>query len=162
MSDLLPPRRNIMSKRPAKPANMSWLSPYLCVKDCDKASDFYQKAFGFEVKFAMKMPDGRTGHTEMTFKDASIMFGPEHAWGQHGTVQAPVTSGIASPVQLYVYCDDVNALFDRAKAAGAQVVAAPSDMFYGDRVCKLKDPDGHDWCFATNTADFDPAKAPGC
>jgi uncharacterized glyoxalase superfamily protein PhnB len=63
-------------------------------------------------------------------------------------------------VQLYVYCDDVDALFNRAKAAGAQVVAAPSDMFYGDRVCKLKDPDGFDWYFATNVADFDPTKAP--
>jgi len=149
-----------MSKRPAKPAGMPWLSPYMCVKDCDKAADFYQRAFGFEKKFSMPMPDGRTGHTEMTFKDASIMFGPEQAWSQHSTVRTPATSGTPSPVQLYVYCDDVDALFARAKAAGAEVVAAPSDMFYGDRVCKLKDPDGHDWNFATNIGDFDPSKAP--
>jgi uncharacterized glyoxalase superfamily protein PhnB len=35
---------------------------------------------------------------------------------------------------------------------------APQDMFYGDRVCTLVDPDGHIWYFATNVADFDPAK----
>jgi uncharacterized glyoxalase superfamily protein PhnB len=146
-----------MSKRPAKPAGYSWLSPYLCVKDCDKAIDFYQRAFGFEKKFAMPIPGGKTGHVEMTYKDMLIMFGPEQP---NQPCKSPVTLGTPSPVQLYVYCDDVDALFNRAKAAGAQVVNAPSDMFYGDRVCKLKDPDGFDWYFATNVADFDPTKAP--
>jgi uncharacterized glyoxalase superfamily protein PhnB len=32
-------------------------------------------------------------------------------------------------------------------------------MFYGDRVVKLTDPDGHLWYFATNVADFDPSTA---
>ena len=54
-----------MNKRPAKPANAAWLSPYLTVKDADAAIDFYQKAFGFEKCFALSGPDGRTGHVEM-------------------------------------------------------------------------------------------------
>jgi uncharacterized glyoxalase superfamily protein PhnB len=69
-------------------------------------------------------------------------------------------TGTPSPVHLYVYCDNVDAMFDRAKKAGATVGAEPADQFYGDRVCKLQDPDGHEWCFATNIADFDPTKAP--
>jgi uncharacterized glyoxalase superfamily protein PhnB len=136
---------------------MSWLSPYLTVKDADKALDFYQRAFGFEKKNTMPGPDGKTGHAEMTWKDIVIMFGPECPTSQS---KAPVTSGIVPPVALFVYCEDVDALCTRASAAGAKVVMPPQDMFWGDRMCHLTDPDGHSWHFATNVADFDPSKMP--
>jgi uncharacterized glyoxalase superfamily protein PhnB len=147
-----------MSKRPARPAGVPWLSPYFIVRDADKAADFYQRAFGFEKKLSMPGPDGRTGHTEMVWKEALIMFGPENA--NAGPCKAPATLGIPSPVHLYVYCDDVDALFDRATKAGAKADLPPQDMFWGDRMCKLTDPDGHTWNFATNVADFDPSKVP--
>jgi uncharacterized glyoxalase superfamily protein PhnB len=148
-----------MAKRPAKPAGMSWVAPYLCVRDADRAIDFYQRAFGFEKKFGMPGPDGKTAHAEMTFKDSNIMFGPERDTGEC-LAKSPATSKVPSPVSLYVYCDDVDALYKRATGAGASGDSAPQDMFYGDRVCKLTDPDGHTWYFATNVADFDPSKAP--
>jgi PhnB protein len=148
-----------MPKRPAKPAQTPWLSPYLTVKDSDKAIAFYQKAFGFEKRMAMPMPDGRTGHVEMTYRDALVMFGPEGA-DPSSKCRAPATTGTPSPVMLYVYCDDVDALFARATAAGAKADLPPQNMFWGDRLCKVTDPDGHVWNFATNVADFDPSKAP--
>jgi PhnB protein len=128
---------------------MPWLSPYLTVKDSAAALDFYQRAFGFEKKFAVEMPDGRIGHCEMVWNDSLIMFGPEMSNG--GPCKAPVTLGVQSPVSLYVYCDDVDGLSARAQKAGAKLEMAPQDMFYGDRVCKLIDPDGHSWYFATHT-----------
>jgi uncharacterized glyoxalase superfamily protein PhnB len=148
-----------MSKRPAKPAGMSWVAPYLTVKDADKAIDFYQRAFGFEKKFAMPGPQGKTGHAELTYKDGNIMLGPEQERGDC-PARAPATSGVATPVSIYLYCDDVDALFARATGAGAKGTMPPQNMFYGDRVCQLHDPDGHSWYFATNVADFDPSKAP--
>jgi uncharacterized glyoxalase superfamily protein PhnB len=150
-----------MSKRPAKPAGMSWVAPYLTVKDADKAIDFYQRAFGFEKKFAMPGPQGKTGHAEMTYKEGNIMLGPEANMGSC-PARAPATTGVTSPVGLYVYCDDVDALYKRATAAGAKGDMPPQDMFWGDRLCKLTDPDGHVWNFATNVGDFDPSKVPGC
>src|SRR5262249_23737447 len=102
-------------------------------------------------------PDGKPGHIEMTWHDGVIMFGPESP--MHNA-KAPATSGVESPVGLYLYCDDVNALFSRATAAGARVVEPPTDKFWGDRSCRLTDPDGHSWNFATNVADFDPSKVP--
>jgi uncharacterized glyoxalase superfamily protein PhnB len=137
---------------------MPWLSPYLTVKDADAALDFYQRAFGFVKRMAMPGPDGKTGHAEMNYRDAVIMMGPE--MGPGGDCKAPATLGINSPVHLFVYCEDVDALFARATAAGARAVLPPQDMFWGDRMCKLSDPDGHVWNFATNVADFDPAKVP--
>ena len=44
---------------------------------------------------------------------------------------------------------------------GAKAVFPPQNMFWGDRICKLTDPDGHVWNFATNVEDFDPSKVPG-
>jgi uncharacterized glyoxalase superfamily protein PhnB len=147
-----------MSKRLARPSGVPWLLPHLTVKDADAALDFYQRAFGFTKRMAIPGPDGRIKHGEVAWQDAVIMFGPE---GQNGCpVLSPASSGVPAPVGLYLYCDDVDALFARATAAGAKPAMPPQDMFWGDRMCQLTDPDGHSWSFATNVADFDPAKVP--
>jgi len=59
-----------------KPANFSWMSPYIIVKDVDKAMDFYKRAFGFEQGETMT-EDGVTNHGEMFYKGQSMMFGRE-------------------------------------------------------------------------------------
>jgi uncharacterized glyoxalase superfamily protein PhnB len=145
-----------MAKRPARPAGSPWLSPALVVKDADAALAFYQRAFGFVSRLVVPGPDGKAHHVEMTWNDAMIMFSPEG----NCPAKAPATSGTPSPINLYVYCDDVDALFARATAAGAAAVLPPQDMFWGDRLCQVTDPDGHNWVFATNVADFDPSKVP--
>src|SRR5262245_49560042 len=125
-----------------RPANMPWLSPYLTVRSSEEALAFYEKAFGFTVRMTMPGPDGRIGHAEMSWEDAVIMFGPECPQFEN---KAPATSKVATPVTLYLYCADVDALFARATAAGAKVDMPPQDMFWGDRVCRVTDPDGHSW-----------------
>jgi PhnB protein len=147
-----------MAKRSPRPAGMPWITPYLTVKDASAALDFYQRAFGFEKRVEMPGPDGRITHAEMSWRDGVIMMGPEGAYG--ATTKAPATSGTEAPINIYVYCDDVDALCARAKAAGAKVTSPPQDMFWGDRCCKLIDPSGYSWSFATNVGDFDPSKAP--
>jgi PhnB protein len=146
-----------MAKRPAKPEGFPWVSPYLIVKDADAALDFYQRAFGFETRMKMPGPDGRTGHAEMAYKDAVIMLGPENDMQK---AKAPATTRLDSPVGVYIYCDDVDALFDRATKAGAKSVQAPKDEFWGDRRCRMSDPNGYVWDFATNVAEFNPANMP--
>ena len=137
---------------------MSWIIPALTVKDADAALDFYQRAFGFEKKMAMPGPDGRTVHGEMTYRGIVIMLSPEGAFGS--PIKAPATTGHAPASSLYIYCEDVDALYQRATAAGAKGVFPPQDMFWGDRMCHMTDPDGHVWSFATNVGDFDPSKVP--
>lgn len=146
-----------MAKRPAKPADANWLCPYLTVRDADRAIEFYEKAFGFQKKLALTRPDGKTGHVEMTWHDCMIMFGPENPMHEH---KAPATSGAPVSVAMYAYCDDVDALYARAVAAGAVSNEPPTDKFYGDRNCSVTDPDGHLWYWSTNVADFDPSKVP--
>jgi PhnB protein len=119
--------------------------------------DFYALAFGFEKRLSMPGPDGRTGHAEMSIRDAIIMFGPPRS---PELPSSPAQSGQRCPVGLYVYCDDVDALFARATSVGAKPIENPQDMFWGDRMCKIQDPDGYEWSFATNVSDFDPDKVP--
>ena len=147
-----------MSKRPARPANTPWMMAYLTVRDSDKAMDFYEKAFGFTRGIALPGPNGKTGHAEMHWKDARIMFSPE---GFNGCpAKCPTTSGQVSPMNLYFYVEDVDAAFKRAVAAGAQVVGQLTDMFWGDSIAAVKDPDGYIWSMATNVAECDFSKMP--
>jgi PhnB protein len=136
------------------PEGMSWVSPYLIVKDANKIIEFYTKVFGFVKRFAMPGPDGRTKHAELAHKGSVIMLGEEDP--KQGA-SAPKTIG-GSPITLYTYVEDVDALAKRAKAAGAQILQEPADQFWGDRMCALVDPEGHHWAFATHVRDVDPSE----
>jgi uncharacterized glyoxalase superfamily protein PhnB len=131
-----------------KPCGMPWITPYLMVKDASASLAFYEAAFGFARRHVKLGPDGSIMHAEATWQDGLIMLGPEGGCG--GTIMSPATQGIASPVTIYVYCGDVDAVFDRAVALGATVKFPPHDSFWGDRVCMIVDLDGHSWNFATN------------
>lgn len=148
-----------VAKRPPKPKQNNWLTPYLTVADAKASIEFYGKAFGFQPALQIPGPGGAPMHAEMTYKGATvIMFAPEGAMGS--PTKTPGHTGVPEGVGLYVYCDDVDALAQRARAAGATTLSEPETMFWGDRVAHLQDPDGHRWTFATNVADFDASKMP--
>ena len=75
-------------------------------------------------------------------------------------MQAPVTSGAENPIVLYVPCRKVDDVTARARAAGATIASEPEDMFWGERVVRIADPDGYIWCFAAKVGKFDPHKMP--
>lgn len=75
------------------------------------------------------------------------MIFPEGAFGSQ--TKAPCSMGAEPPVSLYVYVPDTDAQYDCAIQAGAKSILAPHDAFWGDRFCKVSDPDGHIWGFAT-------------
>jgi uncharacterized glyoxalase superfamily protein PhnB len=70
-------------------------------------------------------------------------------WGQLG----PASLG-GTAVNLHVYVEDADALFNGAVAAGATVTMPIEDAFWGDRYGKVLDPYGHDWAFATHREDL--------
>ena len=61
-----------------------------------------------------------------------------------------------TPVGIHVYVEDVDALASRAVSAGAKLMQPVKDQFYGDRSCKLVDPFGHVWFFATHKEYLSP------
>jgi len=137
-----------MSNPITKTVGTPWISSYITVRDVDKAAEFYKKAFHFSVRELAPGEDGTTAHAELTYKDQLVMLGKEGGWG--ATSKSPVSNGVESPISLYVYTENVDEFYKHALDHHAEGLAAPENMFWGDRMCKLKDPDGYVWCFATN------------
>jgi PhnB protein len=72
-------------------------------------------------------------------------------------VKAPTELG-GTTVGLFVYVEDVDAVFQQAVNAGATVTMQLENMFWGDRFGTMTDPYGHSWSFATHIEDVPEAE----
>ena len=114
--------------------------------NCGEAIEFYKQAFGAEqLGHIAYGPDGKSVmHAMVRIGDTNIMMAD--AWpGQWET--APTDKATAG---LFVYADDCDAWCDRAIEAGCESLYPATDMFWGDRMGKVKDPYGHCWGIATH------------
>lgn len=134
----------------AIPEGFEGATPYLSIKGAAAAIEFYKKAFAATETMRMARPDGRIGHAEIKIGKANIMLADEHP--EIGFL-SPSTLG-GSPVTIHIYVEDVDSLAAQAEAAGAKVLRAVSDQFYGDRTGQFQDPFGHVWHFATHKEDI--------
>lgn len=137
---------------PVKPVPDGYhtLTPFLSVRDAARAIEFYKEAFGATERGVNKGPDGKVMHAELMIGDSIIMLGDE--FPEFG-VLSPQTIG-GSGMGLHIYLDGVDAAFDRAVKAGAEVEMPVADQFWGDRYGKLKDPFGHKWSIGTHIKDL--------
>ena len=119
------------------------ISPYLLYEDATAAVEWLTSAFGLEQRPRLTDASGAVSHAELGLGEATIMLG-----APGGGYQNPAHSGHVHS-QVYAYVDDVDAHFERARAAGATILEQPSDQFYGDRRYSAVDPEGHHWFFAT-------------
>jgi uncharacterized glyoxalase superfamily protein PhnB len=83
-------------------------------------------------------------HAAISIDGAMLMLVDENRdWG----IQGPLSLG-GSPVTLHLNVPDADAAIAKAEAAGATVVMAAHDAFWGDRYGLVKDPFGHSWSMA--------------
>lgn len=136
-----------MSQEPRPLNRMPWLVPNLTVKDVTAASEFYAKAFSFYPKGSSLGEDNTAWHAELQYKDQIIILSKEGIPGKNAL--SPNSNGSASSMNLYFYCDDVDAIFHQAILAGATVRTQPVDMQWGDRIAVVSDLDGYYWVIAT-------------
>jgi PhnB protein len=115
---------------------------------------FYRKAFDAEERYRLPMPDGKIGHAEIVVGGATVYLAdaPDDMPGEAGN---PTKLG-GTTVLLHRYVVDVDAVVARAQAAGATVLRAPEDQFYGDRAAVVADPFGHQWSLHTHIRDVSP------
>jgi PhnB protein len=126
------------------------ITPYLLYEDCDQALEFLSRAFGFEEVLRYAGAEGYVNHAETRLGDASIYMGdpgPEYRNPKH--------TGHES-VGIYVLVDDVDAHYERARAAGAEITEEPADQDYGHRRYSARDPEGHHWYFAQAVKEVEP------
>jgi uncharacterized glyoxalase superfamily protein PhnB len=122
------------------------VTPYLLYEDGEAAVDFLTAAFGFRE---IDRTTGAAGgmHVEMeTGGDG----GRVYLGSPGGDFQGPAEVGRTSLV--YVLVPDVDAHHAQAKAAGATIVEELVDLPFGDRRYTCRDPQGHEWAFATAAA----------
>ena len=118
--------------------------PQLPYADPRTAVEFLERAFGFRERLTARVVDrsGVVGHTMVEYRGASIGIGGQ---GGHGAV-SPKEAGTPT-LYLSIYVPDVDAHYERARAAGARVVQGLRDQFWGDRTYECLDLEGHRWRF---------------
>ena len=135
------------------PEGFHTATPYMIIKDAASAIEFYKKAFGATVIECIKDADGKVRHGEIRIGDSPFMITDEHP--QFPEYLSPQSRG-GTPVHIYLYVEDVDAVFNKAIAAGAKELQPVQDQFYGDRSGGLTDPYGHIWYIATHIEDVSP------
>ena len=120
------------------------LSPHLVVDNAAAAIDFYVKAFGAVEVGRVPRPDGKLVHAALRINGATVMLNDDFPETCGGKSMTPTALG-GTPVTIHLTVDDVDTKFQRALDAGATVVAALEDQFWGDRYGVVADPFGHHW-----------------
>lgn len=142
-----------MSAVRAIPEGFHTITPSIVCKNAAKAIDFYKEVFRAKEINRMAGPGGTIGHAELQIGDSRLMISDEFP----GAASAPGPNTPPSSY-LYVYTDNVDALFDRAVKAGAKVEMALQNQFWGDRYGKIQDPFGHRWGLAQHVEEVSPAE----
>ncbi|MDB5338095.1 MAG: Glyoxalase/bleomycin resistance protein/dioxygenase [Planctomycetaceae bacterium] len=114
---------------------------YLRVRNAPTAIQFYCDVFGAREQFRLTEPSGRVGHAQLQLGPSVLMISDEYP--EHG-ILSPLAFG-GTGITIYMDVDNVDELTDRAVAAGAKLLMAPKDQFYGQRSAKFLDPFGHEW-----------------
>jgi uncharacterized glyoxalase superfamily protein PhnB len=117
--------------------------PSLRYHDARAAIDWLAEAYGFEEKDVHADAEGVIRHAELSGFGGIVMLGTEPEGGD------PQWGAHAGKGWMYLSTDDVDALHDRAVAAGAEIVRPLQDTDYGSREFSSRDPEGNHWSFGT-------------
>ena len=119
--------------------------PILGYRDLPAAIDWLCRVFSFEPFELVKNDDGTYAHVELRLGDGVIMPttqssnpSADNPWEQPLTTQG-----------LYVALDGVDAHYERAVAAGAEILRPLADTDYGSREYTARDLEGNLWSFGT-------------
>src|SRR5205085_10231342 len=117
----------------------------LVCRDAAAEIEFCKATFAASELNVRPGPDGRVAHALLSISEAHVMI--ESEWPTLAS-RAPQLDG-SSPVVMFVYVEDVDSTFERAVAAGAKVLIAPDDQFFGDWTFRLDASCGYVWTMST-------------
>lgn len=130
------------------------LSSAVSYRDPKAALRWLEEAFGFEPFMVIVDGDGNLAHSEMKFGDSIVMVGTE--WTEKH--RSPKSIGGINTQTVHVQLEEsLDAHCERARKAGANIIAEPETQFYGDRTYRCTDPEGHIWTFGQTVQKMDSA-----
>jgi uncharacterized glyoxalase superfamily protein PhnB len=117
----------------------------VCYQDPKAAIAWLEHVFGFEVFMLIEDGAGGLVHSEMRFGNAVVMIGNEWT-ADH---KSPKSIGGKNTQTVHIQITtDLDPHCERARAAGAEILAEPATQFYGDRTYRCRDLEGHIWTVA--------------
>jgi uncharacterized glyoxalase superfamily protein PhnB len=119
------------------------LVPYLFYEDAGAMLDWYARVFGW-VERGRWEEDGKVQNAEMQVGDGDL-------WLDGGGAAQLHHRGADHPVWVGVWVDDLDAMYERVRAAGVET-DPPETKPYGVRMLTVADPAGYHWGFMTRTA----------
>jgi PhnB protein len=138
----------------AVPEGYHTASIALTVHDGVGALEFYVKALSAKKRDGVSSFNGKIMHAEFQIGDSVFMLSDE--FPEMGN-RSPKSLG-GSPASVWLYVPDVDAAYRHAVEAGGTSVSPPTDMFWGDRHARIRDPFGYEWSIATHREDLPPAE----
>ncbi|PSL00167.1 putative glyoxalase superfamily protein PhnB [Murinocardiopsis flavida] len=124
--------------------------PVLRYRDGRAGVEFLVRAFGFRLDVCYPEEGPSVDHAELSLGNGAVMVA-----SAHGSEGGPMAVD-PHPQVLFVVVDDPDAHCDRTRAAGAEIVVAPTDQEYGSREYVARDPEGNLWGFGTYWRDNAP------
>ncbi len=115
--------------------------PYLICNNTDKVIEFCQKVFDAKLTDITKRDDGKIVHATIHIRDSAVML------SEFSEKYPPF------PAMMYIYVEDVDSVYKKGIDAGGISLREPTDEFYGDRSCGLKDTSGNQWWIASHIED---------
>jgi uncharacterized glyoxalase superfamily protein PhnB len=138
---------------PRIPEHQRTVTPRLVVSNGADAIEFYRRAFGAEeIDERFTGPDGRLIHAELRIGNSVVMLTEEE--GDVAPARSPRSLGGIVSVILATYWEDVDAAWECAVNAGAEVIYPLADHFYGERGGRLRDPYGQQWMLSQRIEDL--------
>lgn len=132
----------------------STIMPTMRYRDAHAAIEWLCSVLGFSKHVVYDGPNGTVGHAELVLGNGMIMLGSQKDDEYGKGFKTPGELGVETR-SAYVVVADAEAVWERAKAAGAVVARPIQNTEYGSREFTLKDPEGHSWSVGT----YDPWKA---
>jgi PhnB protein len=128
---------------PDVPARYGTVTPWIIVRGVAPFIDYLTRVFGAVEESRIPNADGSIGHAEVRIGDSVVMmFDAREHWPD-------------TPSFLRLYLADGEAAYTRALAAGGTAVTEMTELFFGDRVGRVRDPWGNLWWIHTRVAELD-------
>lgn len=126
--------------------------PCLRYRNAPAAIEWLCQTFGFEKHLVVPNEDGTIAHAQLSFGNGMIMLGSvfDNEFGR--LIKQPDEIGGAETQSAYLIMSDADSIYQRAKAAGAEIVMEIKDEDYGGRGFSCRDLEGHLW----NIGTYDP------
>ncbi len=125
--------------------------PTLRYREARRMIDWLCDAFGFERHLVVEDDGGGIVHAQLVIGNGMIMLGQARD-GEFDSYQKPPGELGGTTQSPYIVVPDADAIYRRAKSAGAKIVVEIADQDYGGRLFSCRDPEGHLWNFGT----YDP------